>query len=343
MTAATTMRIGLNLPARSLATLPDLAGAAEAAGFGALRIGDMQSTTRELYTALTVIATATSRVDIGPGVTNPVTRHPAVVASALASLQELSGGRAVLGIGTGDSALELAGVRRTGLADLEAYIRGIRSLHENGQAQYRDGPMSLSWWSGGRIPILVSAHGPRTLELAGRIADGVVVGLGTGAAAREYAAEHIEAGARAAGRDPSAITVWYLAYLHLGSDARRSAIASGSGLAVGANLLIRSPARALVPDRYRAALREFATDYSYRHHAGGTVDNVNGDLLERLQLTDYLAEQFGVFGTAEEVNGRLNELCGLGIRHIWGAYVQPDIDEFVQRWGDELQGAAVER
>lgn len=324
--------LSINFPAFALDRIPALAQAAERAGFHALRVGDMQSTHRELYTALTVIAASTSHVQFGPGVTNPVTRHPAVAASAMSTLQEFSGGRAVFGIGTGDSAVHNLGAKSATIAELEEYIRAIRALHSTGRAEYRGSTLVLEWWSGGAIPIVVSAHGPRMLRLAGRVADAVVVGLGTGELAREYAAAQIAAGAREAGRDPAGVEVWYLSYLNLAPTADAGAREVGSALAVGGNLLAKSAARTIIPDSLRAGFAELARRYSYLQHAGGDAENPNARLIDELGLRDHLAEQFGVFGTPADVRTRLDSLASAGVSRLWGAYVLPDLVDFFDRW-----------
>lgn len=324
--------VSINFPAFALDRTAPLAQAAERAGFHALRVGDMQSTHREMYTSLTMIAASTTRVQFGPGVTNPVTRHPAVAASAMATLHEFSGGRAVFGIGTGDSAVHNLGGEPATIADLEEYIRAMRDLHTTGRAQYRGSTLVLEWWSGGAIPIVVSAHGPRMLRLAGRVADAVVVGLGMGALAREYAAEHIARGAREAGRDPAGIEVWYLSYLNIASTSDEGSREVGSALAVGGNLLAKSAARTIIPDALQSRFAELAGRYSYVRHAGSSVDNPNARLIEHLGLRAYLTEQFGVLGTPSEVRERLHSLSTTGVSRLWGAYVLPDLVEFFDRW-----------
>src|SRR5919199_5132472 len=74
---------------------------AEALGYASVWLGDSQLIWRELYVLLGAVAATTARVALGTGVTNPITRHPAVTAGALMTLQELSRGRAILGIGLG--------------------------------------------------------------------------------------------------------------------------------------------------------------------------------------------------------------------------------------------------
>src|SRR5438128_3765635 len=99
------MRFGVVMAPDNLTQLRQRAQMAEAVGFDYIGVADSQSLFRELYISLSVISMATSQVRIGPTVTNPLTRHPAITASAIASLNELSSGRAFLGISSGDSAV----------------------------------------------------------------------------------------------------------------------------------------------------------------------------------------------------------------------------------------------
>jgi 5,10-methylenetetrahydromethanopterin reductase len=145
---------------------------AERLGYDMVWVADSQLIWREAYALLGAIAATTQRVQLGTGVTNPVTRHIAVVASACATLQELSGGRMQLGIGVGDSALRTMRMQPASLGELEEAIGALRALCR-GQAV---GPMQLS--AGGADvcpPIFVAAAGPKMLTLAGRIGDGVIL------------------------------------------------------------------------------------------------------------------------------------------------------------------------
>jgi 5,10-methylenetetrahydromethanopterin reductase len=155
------------------AGLLECAKLAEAAGLGGVWVGDSPVLWRELHTLLGAVAERTTRVRIGPAVTNPVSRQIPVTASALMTLQELSDGRAALGLGLGASALRTVGAKPARLAELEDAVSALRTLWAG-----RDGGLAY----GGEqpaIPLLLGASGPRMLELAGRIADGclAVVGL----------------------------------------------------------------------------------------------------------------------------------------------------------------------
>ena len=99
--------------------------------------GDSPSVYPETYVQAAIIAQSTDRVRFGPRVTTPVTRHPVVTASAITAVDELSGGRAVLGIGVGDSAVHGIGQRKATLAELHEYVLTLRALFRTGHAEYR--------------------------------------------------------------------------------------------------------------------------------------------------------------------------------------------------------------
>src|SRR5947207_5411203 len=121
-----------------------LAQLAEELGYSCVWVGDSQMIWREAYVMLGALAQATSRIGLATGVTNPVTRDPAVVAAALETLQELSGGRARLGIGLGDSSVETLGWRPARLADLERAVRDIRTLVAGESVPHEEVPLRLT-------------------------------------------------------------------------------------------------------------------------------------------------------------------------------------------------------
>jgi 5,10-methylenetetrahydromethanopterin reductase len=183
-------------------------------GYDALWLTDSSLHARNCWAYLTLAARASSRLTLGTAVTNPITRHPAVTAAAAGTLAEISGGRAILGIGAGDRPLLSLNRRPAKLADLELSIATIRRLWagetvtEQGEAfgfdgaHYRFPPAS-------DIPIWISATGPKTLELAGRVADGVILLAGLHPDGIRFALDHIDRGVEQAGRsDRPEITVF---------------------------------------------------------------------------------------------------------------------------------------
>ena len=160
----------------------ELARGAEDWGFAGLLLADSQNLTADIWVELGLAAVATDRLRVGPGVTNPLTRHLAVTASAAATLQAETDGRATLGFAQGDSALSQIGRERLSvsafersLAMLQAYLRGEPVELANGTRS------AIRWLAEGgmpKVPVHVAATGPRTIAAAARHAEGVDLTLG---------------------------------------------------------------------------------------------------------------------------------------------------------------------
>src|SRR5687767_1684524 len=156
----------------------DLAQRAEANGFEYAWMFDSHVLWRDPYPLLTLIGAATERLRLGTCVTNPATRDVTVTASALATLNEISGGRMDCGIGRGDSARRVIGKPPVTLERLEVACRLIRDLVAGRTVDYEGAETQLKWAEGKwDIPIWIAAYGPKALRLAGRIGDGVILQL----------------------------------------------------------------------------------------------------------------------------------------------------------------------
>ena len=136
-------------------------------------------------------------IKLATGVTHPHLRHPAVTASALASLDELTGGRIILGIGTGDSALHTLGKQPRPLSEVKETVRVFRALTRGEEVEYEGARIRIPW-SQHRIPVYVAATGPKSLELAGEIADGIVTQHGCYPPVNQLGLDHIKKGAERA-------------------------------------------------------------------------------------------------------------------------------------------------
>ena len=147
--------------------------AAEDLGFEKIGVVDSQSIYRDVYLSCGLAAQVTSRVALGPRVTNPVTRHITTTASALLTLDELAPGRIFAGVGTGDSSLANIGMRPVKISALGEFVIALRKLLQ-GEAVKHQGQSFRLNWSKSHLPIYIAAHGPKALELAGTVADGVI-------------------------------------------------------------------------------------------------------------------------------------------------------------------------
>jgi len=185
----------------------------ESLGFDHLWLTDSSLHARNCYSYLTLAATRSSRLLIGTAVTNPATRHPAITAAAAATVDEIAGGRMILGIGAGDRPLLALGLTPSRLASVEAAIGGIRRLWRGEEVDLRSQEFSLAgahlrFPARADIPVFISASGPKTLELAGRIADGVILLVGLFPEALDWAISRVSRGADAAGRPRPHVAVF---------------------------------------------------------------------------------------------------------------------------------------
>ncbi len=165
------------------------AALAERIGFDSVWVIDSQLLCRDVFVTLTAILSRTTTLRAATGVTQPMTRHPSVVAGAMASLAELSGGRAILGVGTGFSSLGTIGKPQARIADVEAFVGTTRALLAGRNATFDAGIQGrLSWINEPtNVPIVIAASGPRITGLAGRIADGVIIHQGVASTAIDRA------------------------------------------------------------------------------------------------------------------------------------------------------------
>lgn len=260
------MKYGVTLLPTSFESLRKHVRLAEAVGFDYIGIADSQSLFRELFVSLTVAATETKRVHLGPSVTNPLTRHPAVTASAIASLQELSEGRAFLGIGTGDSAILNLGLRPARMRALREYVTTVRSMLNGETVEYlgREGHVR---WSRDPVPIMMSAEGPRTLRMAGEIADRVMVHTGLTREVLDDTVEHIRAGEIDGGKSAGNSEIWAFAKCNIGDDRNAAIDEIKMALAASAHHAFRFTLEGKhVPEELNEALMAIQGEYVPAEH-----------------------------------------------------------------------------
>lgn len=205
----------------------------ESLGYDHLWVTDSSLHARNCYVALTLAAVSSRHLAIGTAVTNPLTRHPAITAVAMASVDEVSGGRLICGLGAGDRPLLALGHHPARLADLEATVTALRALWSGSEVSMTTDAFALDaahlrFASREDIPIFLSCSGPRTLELAGRVADGVILLVGLFPEAIAWALDHVDRGARSAGRARPHIAVFAYGAI---TDDRDIALTEGRSIA----------------------------------------------------------------------------------------------------------------
>src|SRR6059058_1725815 len=170
------IRVHLRVP--GTAPMPDLMRllrSIEAAGFDGAGILDSQMLSRDTFVVLGQAAAATSRLTLFPAVTNPFTRHAAVLAGAIQTVAELAPGRTKCIIGTGYTSASTIGRKPATLAQMRACIRTVQALLAGDAVDFEGTPGRLDYATGQAIPVLMAASGPRAIELAGEVADGVLL------------------------------------------------------------------------------------------------------------------------------------------------------------------------
>jgi probable F420-dependent oxidoreductase len=280
---------------------------AEENGFGHAWLWDSHVLWQEVYPIFTLMAAATKDIHLGTCVTNPVTRDPTVTAAAMATLNEISGGRMEMGIGRGDSAQRVLGRGPVTVAALEQACRTIRDLAEGREIDLDGTEVQLKWSEGHRLPVWVAAYGPMALRCAGRVADGVILQLADPFII-EWALRYLREGAEQAGRNPADIKVMAAAPAYLSDD-----LAHAREQVRWFPALVSNHVVDLVKRYHDAELPAALTDYiaaresyDYAHH--GRTGSGNAEF-----VTDEVVDRFCVLGGPDEVRDKLAELQDLGV------------------------------
>jgi probable F420-dependent oxidoreductase len=290
-------------PARVVA----LTRQAEKAGFSYGWLFDSHVLWLEPYPLLTLMALNTKRMRLGTCVTNPAVRDPTVTASLLATLNLLAGGRMELGIGRGDSSRRVLGKKPTTLTELEEATIRIHSLATGQTVEHEGEVVQLTWAGEYALPIWIAGYGPKALQLAGRIADGVIL---------QFADPHLIAwclgfvreGATAAGRDPARIQVMAAAPVWVSDDLAVARERVRWFPALVSNHVMDLVARydqSQLPPELTAYVRD-RHGYDYHHHA--EVGSTNATF-----VSDEVVDRFCIVGPVEEHRRRLRELAELGV------------------------------
>ncbi len=288
--------------ARSIA----LTRQAEAAGFSYGWLFDSHVAFREVYPLLTLMAINTTTMRLGTCVTNPATREPSVTASALATLDEISGGRMDLGIGRGDTSVRAVGRAPTTLKTMEEAVTVIRDLVEGRPTADGRGEQGLKWTGRWKLPVWIAGYGPMALAMTGRIADGLILQLADPDLVRWMAGTMRES-AEKAGRDPASIKIQAAAPAHVGSlEESREHVRWFPG-AVGnhvVDLVNRYPI-----DQLPASLTRYLRDHDGEHDRRQDEFGASG----ASSVPDDVVDRFAIVGPPGEHVRRLRELSEAGV------------------------------
>jgi probable F420-dependent oxidoreductase len=327
------VRFGVTvLPDPPWQRLVELIGLAEEHGFDSGWTYDSPILWQEPYPLLTLMVQRTSRMRLGLCVTNPVTREPAVTASAYATLQDISGGRMLMGMGRGDSAVRVMGRKPTPIKLFEQRLAMIKDFTNGREVEWEGTPIQLKWAQElPEVPLYVAAYGPRALAVAGRVADGVIIQLAdpeiiqwTMATARQAAEE--------AGRDPAALKCLVCAPSKVSDDlARARDEVRWFPAMVGNHVadIVRVHGEGGNVPRALTDYIRGRDEYDYSDHS--RVGAAHGSY-----VTDEICDRFCVIGSADQVKGKLRELESIGVDE-WIVYLMThEQQETLEAYGRDV-------
>ncbi|HVH04436.1 MAG TPA: LLM class flavin-dependent oxidoreductase, partial [Myxococcota bacterium] len=291
-----------------------LARRMEQLGFSSLLFTDSQNLCPEVWSQLSLAARASERIRLGPGVTNSVTRDPALTACAAATLQSTSAGRALLCIGRGDSAVQRIGRREQPVAAFEAYLTAVQA-YLRGESVDRDGFASRLEFLPAlgdlpKVPLEVMATGPRVIELSARVADRVCLAVGADPA---FLADRVAAARRAAasaGRLAGALQVGAIVNCVIHDDVAAAREAVRGGATTFARFSsFRGNDLAALPAPLRDAVDWIRAHYDMQNHTRTGVAHTRG-------ISDAFVDWFVIAGPAALARERFRALAALGLDFV---------------------------
>jgi 5,10-methylenetetrahydromethanopterin reductase len=301
----------LSVPLPKLAG--ELAARAEAAGWDGIAFTDSQNLTGDVFAGLALAAKATSRIGLATGVTNPVTRHPAATASAIATVHALSGGRAVLGIGRGDSALFQIGLEPASVADFAKFLADVAAYLRGGSVDQHGFASRVRWLADLRlppVPVDVAATGPRVIELAARVADRITFAVGASPDRVRWGIEKARKAREAAGLDPD--TLGFGAYVNVAPHPdvaiARELVRGGVGTFAHFSGMAGSSAEGVAPVD-RAVFEGIHARYEREAHTLGRARHAAA-------LDDAFLDRFAVVGPTQHCVERLLALRDAGVSKL---------------------------
>jgi 5,10-methylenetetrahydromethanopterin reductase len=312
---------------------------AEKRGFTHAWLYDSQMLSSDVYAALALCAVNTKKIALGPGVTNPASRIAPLTACSIASINALAPGRTILGIGTGNTARRTLGMPAARLSQLREHIEICHGLLAGGTVPYQEGERRrmikfLNPKSGAinikkKVPVYVAASGPKTLELAGEIGDGVILFGAVSPSLIDFNMNHIRAGAERAGRDPKKLYTLCMTAFHLTKPGEKLETpkvrrAVGPFVSSSSNIYAFScPSPEDLPADLRDDIRAFKNAYRApdepieTRHLKLYSDYLQGFKKEHEPLvTEKMIRATTLTGTREEVIEAIHNMKKAGIKQV---------------------------
>jgi probable F420-dependent oxidoreductase len=289
---------------------------------------------QDSYGTLPLVAAATEKIKLGHCVTNPGIRDPTVTASWYATMQDISNGRMVVGIGRGDSSRRVVGLKPVKVADFEARLRMIKDLMNGRQVEWNGKELRLEWVRDElpEIPMYVAGYGPRALGVAGRAGDGVIIQLADPQII-QWIMDTARKAAEEDGRDPDALECIVCAPSHISEDLADAREQVRWFPAMVSNHVMDLIERYGVDsDEIPAALTDYVKArefYDYKEHS--RVGAKHGEF-----VTDEICDRFCVLGTAEQASEKLRELESIGVGQFNIYLMTHGQEETLAAYGEQI-------
>jgi len=274
---------------------------------------------------------ATSKVIVGPMVTNPVQRDWTVIASMFATMNEMFGERTICGMGRGDSALRVIGGTPISMNGFAESMTTVKDLAEGREAIINGRPIRLKWATGARLPMWGAGYGPKALQVIGERADGFILQTAD-PTVTHWVIETVRQAARGAGRDPAEVSMCVAAPAYVGDDLphQRDQLRWFGGM-VGnhvADIVARYGFDSDVPHELTDYIKD-RQDYDYSHH--GKADNPSVSF-----VPDNIVDRFCIVGSAENHISRLAELAELGVDQFALYLMHDQADGTLEAYGKTI-------
>ncbi|MDG6907944.1 MAG: LLM class flavin-dependent oxidoreductase [Nitrososphaerota archaeon] len=270
------------------------------------------------FVMLTTAALETSRIQLGTCTTNPISRHLGVTARAIATLNEVSNGRALLGIARGEGSLKPLGMnpispRRLGDATILLRRLFAGESVDSADEQFRLSQAKLTYGTQKRVPVYIAATGPTMLKIAGSVADGVIISVGSDPRSIRFAIEEVRSGAKEARRDPNSVRLFAFVFSSI-SESHEQAVANAKPKALWfllhANYLCDflkiddSQFKTIVPE-------------SDRHHSLSDILSSRRTIADEV-VSPEIVDTFTISGTKSECAEKAKRIAAEGVdRIVW--------------------------
>ncbi|MCY4008403.1 MAG: TIGR03842 family LLM class F420-dependent oxidoreductase [Anaerolineaceae bacterium] len=281
---------------------------AEAAGFRHAWFFDSHVLWRECYVTMAMCMEHTERMIFGPLVTNPGVREWSVAASLYATLLHQSEGRFELGLGRGDSSRRVLGKKPNTLARMVDFTQTVKSLVRGDPAGYDDTQTQLPWPEGYDLPIWVAAYGPKALQTAGEIGDGLVIQLGEPLLVKWFSEQALRAGQQA-GRDMSQFGIMAAAPVWVGEMEKAREQTRWFPAMVGNHV-------ADIVQKYgstSAEVPQSLTDYIEGRRGYDYAEHADKDAEHLDFITDDITDSFSLLGDVDAQIAKLQQLKDVGV------------------------------